>query len=157
MTVTRDQLKALIEQMPEDKLDLVRMNLESILHPLQPNPWIERIMRRSEEFRRELPERLKRVQAGCKPEMIRGFSMGGGFGSMPGGRFDGEHMYSWQEDRTRVTHRMALYNSYEIDIVDRLQLTEDEKMLIYDQEIYVGDRAVKRREEFPLKESEQNK
>ena len=156
MTVTRDQLSALIEQMPEDKLDMIRMNLESILDPPQPNPRIEQIMRRSEEFQKQLPERLKQLQAGCKPEMVRGFSMGGGFGSMPGGRGDGEHKYSWQEDRAIVTHRMVLYDGYEIDIVDRLKLTEDEKTLVYEQEIYVGDCAVKRREEFPLKEPEEN-
>lgn len=61
--VTRDELKSLIEKMPEGKLDLVRMNLDNILRPPAPNPMIEKMMRRSEEFRKQLPERLKQLQA----------------------------------------------------------------------------------------------
>lgn len=61
--VTRDELKSLIEKMPEGKLDLVRMNLDNILHLPAPNPMIEKMMRRSEEFRKQLPERLKQLQA----------------------------------------------------------------------------------------------
>jgi hypothetical protein len=44
--------------MPPEKLDLVYINLESILHPPVPDPQIELIIRRSEEFQRELSERL---------------------------------------------------------------------------------------------------
>ena len=74
---TRDALKTLIDEMPPEKLDLVRMNLESILHPPAPDLRIERMIRRSEEFREQLPGRLEKLQAGCKPETIRGFSGGG--------------------------------------------------------------------------------
>ena len=38
----------------------------------------------------------------------------------------------------------------EMDIVERLQLTEDETMLIFEQEIYAEGRTVKRKEEFPV-------
>ena len=69
---SRDELKTLIDQMPEEKLDLVRMNLESILRPPAPNPLVEKIMRRSEEFQKQLPDRLKQLQAGNPPDSIRG-------------------------------------------------------------------------------------
>jgi hypothetical protein len=57
---TRDELKVFIDQIPPEKLDLVYMNLESILHPHPPvlDPQIEQIMRRSAELQRELVERL---------------------------------------------------------------------------------------------------
>ena len=42
---TRDELKPLIDQMPDEKLDLVGVNLESILQPPAPNPVIEKMLR----------------------------------------------------------------------------------------------------------------
>jgi hypothetical protein len=152
---TRDELKALIDQLPDEKLEMVRINLESIQHPPIPNPKVEQIMRRSEEFQKQLPERLKQLQAGCRPETIRGFGMAGGFGSGPGMRGgQGQHAYSWWEDITYVTHRMMLHAGRELDIVERLQFTEDETKLIYEQEIYAEGRTIKRKEEFPIAKAE---
>ena len=149
--VPREELKTLIDQMPEEKLDLVRMNLESILHPPVPNPKVEKMERRSEEFRGHLIERLKRLQAGNDPGTIRGFGGGGGFGSGPAPkRGNGEHGYSWQDGRARIKQRLVLHEDHEVDLVERLQLTEDEKTLVYEQEIYAEGRSVKRREEFPV-------
>jgi hypothetical protein len=148
---TRDDLKALIDQMPPEKLDLVRMNLESLLHPPAPNAKVEKAIKRSEEFTKQLPERLKQLQAGCKPETIRGFSGGGAFGNGPGFRGGQGHVaYSWWEDITHVTHRFVLHAGRELDIVERLQLTEDETKLIHELELYAEGRVVKRKEEFPV-------
>jgi hypothetical protein len=147
---TRDELKALIDQMPPEKLDLFQMNLESILNPPVIAPQIERTMRRAEELQRELVERLPQLQAGCKPETIRGFDGGGGIGCGPGQRNQGGYTYSWFEGITHVTHRLMIHAGREIDIVERLQLTEDETKLIFEQEIYAEGRIVKRKEEFPV-------
>jgi hypothetical protein len=148
--MTRDELKTLIDQMPEEELDLVRVNLERIMHPPASNPLVEKMMRRSEELRSQLPERLKQLQAGNPPESIRGFYGGGSLGSGPHpSRGYGEHAFSWQEGRAHVRHRLLLHEDHEMDFVERLQLTEDEKMLVYEQEIYAEGRFVKRREEFP--------
>jgi hypothetical protein len=38
---TRENLKALIDQLPEEKLDLAGLSLDSILNPPVPNPRIE--------------------------------------------------------------------------------------------------------------------
>jgi hypothetical protein len=35
---TREELKTLSDQLPEEKLGLARLNLESTLHPPAPNP-----------------------------------------------------------------------------------------------------------------------
>jgi hypothetical protein len=153
MMPTRDELKAIIDRMPPEKLDLVHMNLESILHPPVLHPQVEQIMRRSEELQRELAVRLPLLQAGCKPETIRGFDGGGGIGCGPGLRNQGGYSYSWFEGITHVTHRLMIHAGREMDIVERLQLTEDETMLIFEQEIYAEDRIVKRKEEFPVKPS----
>lgn len=148
---SRDELKLLIDQMPEEKLDLVRGNLESILHPPARNPKVEEIMRRSAEFQGQLPDRLKKLQAGNPPGSIAGFFGGGAFGSGPPPmKGNGQHSYSWQEGKAIVTHTMRLHEDVEVDLVERLQLTEDDKTLVYEQEIYAEGLAVMRREEFPV-------
>ena len=140
---TREELKSLIDQMPEAKFELVRVNLESILNPPRPDPRMEKMQRLSEEFRAQLPERLEQLQAGNSPEIPRGFY---GFGTGTG------FSYSWQENRTHVTHKSQLYGGHVIDIVDRLEVSEDKATLIYEQEIYAGGRSVRRREVFPVTE-----
>jgi hypothetical protein len=136
---------------PSEKLDLVRRTLENVLSPPEPNAKVERAIKRSEEFASQLPERLKELQAGCKPETIRGFSGGGAFGAGPGLRGgQGQVAYSWWEDITYVTHRFVLHAGREMDIVERLQLAENDTKLIHQLEIYAEGRVVKRREEFPV-------
>jgi hypothetical protein len=153
---TREDLKALIDQLPEEKLDLAGLSLDSILNPPVPNPRIEQFRQRSEEFQKQLPERLKQLQAGGDPSVVRGFSMAGGhggLGSEPRQAY-GQHSYSWQEERARVTHRLILHAGHEIDIVERLEITVNGRFLRYEQELYSGGRVVKRKEEFPAVEGE---
>jgi hypothetical protein len=110
---TRDELKAIIDRMPPEKLDLVHMNLESILHPPVLHPQVEQIMRRSEELQRELAERLPQLQAGCKPETIRGFDGGGGIGCGPGLRNQGGYIRLHP-----VVTRQCFGNRYTMDAVE---------------------------------------
>jgi hypothetical protein len=153
---TREELKALIDQLPEEKLDLAGLRLESILHPPVPNPRIEQFKQRSEEFHKQLPERLKQLQAGGDPSVVRGFGMVGGTWGLGSERRQayGQYSYSWQEERAHVTHRLVLHAGHEIDIVERLEVKVDERSLLYEQELYSGGRVVKRREEFSAAEGE---
>jgi hypothetical protein len=153
---TREDLKALIDQLPEEKLDLAGLSLDSILNPPVPNPRIEQFKQRSEEFQKQLPERLKQLQAGGDPGVVRGFAMVGATGELSSERRQayGQYSYSWQEERARVTHRMILHAGHEIDIVERLEITVNGKFLRYEQELYSGGRVVKRKEEFPTVEGE---
>lgn len=49
-----------------------------------------------------------------------------------------------------LTHSLRLHENHEIDLVERLQLTEDEKTLVDELEIYAEGPAVKRKEVFPV-------
>jgi hypothetical protein len=153
---TREELKALIDQLPEEKLNLAGLSLEGILHPPVPNPRIEQFRQRSEEFQKQLPERLKQLQAGGDPSVARGFAMVGGTGGLGTKRRQayGQYSYSWQEERAHVTHKLILHAGHEIDIVERLEITVDERFLLYEQELHSGGRVVKRKEEFPVAEGE---
>jgi hypothetical protein len=153
---TREELKALIDQLPEEKLDLAGLSLKSILHPPVPNPRVERFKQRSEDFQKQLPERLKQLQAGGDPSVVRGFGMVGGTVGLGSERRQahGQYSYSWQEERAHVTHRLILHAGQEIDIVERLEIAANERFLLYEQELYSGGRVVKRREEFPSDEGD---
>jgi hypothetical protein len=153
MGTTREDLKTLIDQAREDKLDLIRSSLEGILHPRSRDPRIEQFMQRSEEFQRQLPERLEKLQAGNDPGTVRGWEMAGGVGGYLGSLAYGSHEYTWQEGRVHVAHKLLIHAGHEMDVVDRLQVTEDDKYLIYEQEIYSGGRIVKRKEEFATSRS----
>lgn len=151
---TREELKDLIDQLPEEKLDLAGLSLKSILHPAVPNPRVEQFKQRSEEFQKQLPERLKRLQAAGDASVVRGAGMvGGTWGLGPERRQAyGQYSYSWQEERAHVTHKLIMHAGHEIDIVERLEMTVDERFLLYEQELYSGGRVVKRKEEFPATE-----
>jgi hypothetical protein len=59
---THDELKALIEQLPEPRLEMVRMMLEHHVHPPQPKPEIERMRQRSEDYREQVLERFRETR-----------------------------------------------------------------------------------------------
>jgi hypothetical protein len=63
---------------------------------------------------------------------------------------NGDYPYMWQEGRAHVRHRFLLHEDHEMDFVERLQLTEDKKTLVYEQEIYAEGRSVRKREESPV-------
>ena len=154
---TREELKALIDQIPDGQLDSVNANLNYILHPPAPNPRVEQFKQRSEEFRKQLPERLKQLQAGNNPNGISGFIGGGGAGAIGIERQAayGRYSHSWQEDTTHVTHWMILHAGHEMDIIERLKISDDGKFLCYQQELHSCGHEIKRQEKFPLTDAPQ--
>jgi hypothetical protein len=112
---SRDEVKALIDQLP-DNLNPARMNLESALHPPVPSPKVEQIMRRSEEFQKQ----LNSCKPDADPRRYAGFMLGRVRLRVGDARRPGEHAYSWWENITYVTHRMMLHAGRELDIVERL-------------------------------------
>ena len=64
---TRDELKALIDRLPYEKLDLADFNLESILHPPISNPRIEQFRQRSEEFQKTVTRTTQAIGGAKRP------------------------------------------------------------------------------------------
>jgi hypothetical protein len=56
---TRDELKALIDQLPEPQLETVRNMLEHQVHPPPPRPEIERMQQRSREYKKRVEQRFR--------------------------------------------------------------------------------------------------
>ena len=59
---TREELKALIDQLPESRVESVRKLLEHNVNPPRPDPEMERMHRRSQEYRRLVEERFRQIQ-----------------------------------------------------------------------------------------------
>ena len=83
---------------PRGRIVAELLSLENILHPPAPDPRSQQFRQRSEEFQKQLPERLKQLQAGSDPGVVRGFGMVGGAGGFGSGRRQayGIYSYSWQ-------------------------------------------------------------
>ena len=71
---TREELKALIDQLPESRVESVRRLLEHNVNPRRPDPEMERMHRRSQEYRRLVEERFRQTQ---KPGTLGAMNVGG--------------------------------------------------------------------------------
>lgn len=84
---SREELKVLIDQLPEARLESVRMMLEHQVHPRPPRPELDRIRRRGEEYRRLVEQRFRETG---RPGTVSGFG-GAGFGDVHDGVPFGSH------------------------------------------------------------------
>ncbi len=73
----RAALHALIDQLPDDKLDNVHMMLDHVLQP-PPTPETEWLLLRNEELHTRFHEHVEQIRAGKKS----GFIMGSAGGSI---------------------------------------------------------------------------
>jgi muconolactone delta-isomerase len=84
---SRDNLKALIDQLPETRLEAVRRMLEHHINPLAQHPQVERMQRQSQEYRRQV---LQQFRDTGKPGTISTGGGTAGFGTHKGTPF-GRH------------------------------------------------------------------
>jgi hypothetical protein len=71
---TREELKALIDQLPESRIASVKKLLEHSVNPRRPEPEIERMHQRSQEYRRLVEQRFRQTQ---KPGTLGAMQVGG--------------------------------------------------------------------------------
>jgi hypothetical protein len=71
---TREELKALIDQLPESCIESVKKLLEHNVNPRRPDPEMERMHRRSQEYRRLVEEHFRQTQ---KPGTLGAMNVGG--------------------------------------------------------------------------------
>lgn len=87
---TREELKALIDQLPEPRLEAVRKMLEHHVHPPPPRPEIEQMQQRSQEYKDRVEQRFRETR---RPGTIGGMGGGGSMGMHEGTPF-GRHGFS---------------------------------------------------------------
>lgn len=146
---SRDDLKALIDQLPEPRLEMVRQMLERHVHP-PPRPEIEHMQRRSREYKNLVEQRFRETR---KPGTIGGMVGGGSMGTHEGTPF-GRQGFSYWDEKALVHQTLQSFDGQELEIMERLSISHDRKKLSFVLELSSGGRTVNYTEEFPITNAE---
>lgn len=145
---SREELKTLIDQLPENQLgrveELLRHHLTS---PAKPRPEIEAIRRRSQTYREQVMQRFRETR---RPGTcgIGAMSGSGSFSEHEGIRF-GRQGFQYWDDKALVHQSMHYFDGHELEIMERLSISEG-KALSCAIEMSSGGRTVRYSDEFPL-------
>jgi hypothetical protein len=139
---TREELKALIDQIPEDRLDLTARSLQRCVTPPPPPPppgspgsWIKpapteltAMMRRSETY---------------KKEVMRRFEESGS----PGTLGVGMPRFQYWDHEALVSQELHYFDGRDVEIMVRLSVS-DEQSLCCAVEVSSGGKTVRHSDEF---------
>jgi hypothetical protein len=139
---TREQLKALIDELPEPRLEAVLKMLEHHVHPPPPRPEIEQMQRRSWEYQGQVEQRFRETR---KPGTI---------GAMGGGVREGTPFvrqgFSYWDEKALVHQTLQSFDGQELEIMERLSISPDRTKLSCVLELSSGGRTANYTEEFPI-------
>jgi hypothetical protein len=142
---TRDELKALIDQLSEVHLDAVGMMLQHRLNPPPPRPEIEHMQQRGMDYRKNV---LKRFRETRKPGTL-GTGGGTGFSDMHEGVPFGRQGFHYWDDKALVHQSLQFFDGHEIEVMERLSFSPDRTSLVCALEITSGGRTVRYQDDFP--------
>jgi hypothetical protein len=143
---TREELKALIDQLPESRIDSVKKLLEHNVNPRRPDPEMERMHRKSQEYRRLVQERFRQTQ---KPGTLGTMNVGG-VSFMHEGVGYADQSFDYWDGKARVIQTLHQFDGCAIEVMQRLSISEDRKKLSCAIELSSGGRTVSHTEEFPI-------
>jgi hypothetical protein len=144
---TREELKALIDQMPEDQLASVEAMLLHRLNPPKPMPEFEAMMSRSQEYRQQV---MRRFQETGRSGTRGGIGSGGGSFGGHEGRSSGRWGTHYWDDKALVEQSTQHFSGHEIEVMERLSISEG-RSLCCAIELSSGGKTVRFSEEFPLR------
>jgi hypothetical protein len=147
---TRKELKALIDELPEPRLEAVLKMLEYHVHPPPPRPEIEQMQRRSREYKGRVEQRFRETR---KPGTIGGMGGGGSMGVHEGTPF-GREGFSYWDEKALVHQTLQSFDGQELEIMERLSISPDRAKLSCVLELSSGGRTVNYTEEFPITNAE---
>jgi hypothetical protein len=148
---TRDDLKALIDRLPESCLEHVGTMLEHNIHPRPPAPAIERLHRRFEDYKMLVERRFRETR---KPGTIGGMTGGGSAGMHEGTPF-GRIAFHYWDDRALVHQTLQSLDGREIELMERFSVAADRTALSCTLELSSGGHTVQHQETFPLNRESQ--
>jgi hypothetical protein len=149
--LTREELKAMIDQLPERSLEMVRVMLEHQIHPPPPRPAIERMGQRSQEYRKQV---LQRFQETRKPGTGGGGGGTGFFGEHEGIPFGRQGFHYW-DDKALVHQSLQNFDGQEIEIMERLSFSPERTTLVCSWEIASGGQMVRHEDVFPISQRQE--
>ncbi len=150
---TPEELKALIDHLPEPRLEAVRKMLEHNIHPSPPRPEIEQMQRRSLKYKERVEQRFRETR---KSGTIGRMGGGGNMGIHEGVPY-GRHGFSYGDEKALVHQTLQLFDSQELEIMERLSISPDGTRLLCVLELSSGGHKVNYTVEFPItKQKEQS-
>jgi len=147
---TRDELKALIDQLPESRLGAVGTLLEHHVKPQPPRPEIERMQQRSQNYKSQVEQRFRETRI---PGTLGGMGGGGTSGMHEGVPF-GRQGFQYWDDKALVNQTLHSFDGHELEVMQRLSLSPDRTKLSCVLELSSGGRTVRHEEEFPATEAQ---
>jgi hypothetical protein len=142
---SRDELKSLVDRVPEKRLEAVRDMLEFNINPPPPNPEIEHMRERGQQYRKLVEQRFRETR---KPGTISILSGGGMTGMHKGTSFGRNGFHYWDGDAL-VHQSLQSFNGQEIEIMERLSMSADRSKLICRLELSSAGLIVEHSDEFP--------
>ena len=146
----REQLKSLIDQLPDASLEMVRTMMNLHIHPPPPPPpEVEQMLRRGQEYRKRVEQQFNET---LKPGTLGGRGSGGG-----GGRFSGVHegmpyaynSFHYWDGNALVRQTLQSFDTQDIEIMQRFSFTADGTEFECVVELSSGGRTVRHEERFP--------
>lgn len=147
---SRDQLKDLIDQLPESRLEAARAMLEHHVQPRPPVPEIELMRRRSQDYKQRV---LRQFRESRRPGTL-GIGGGTGFTSEHGGVLFGRQGFHYWDGKALVHQTLQSFEGLEIEMMERLSFSPDRTKLHCSLEIASGGYTVRHEDEFPLTHAE---
>jgi hypothetical protein len=144
---SRDDLKSLIDRVPEDRLDAVLGMLDFQINPPQPDPEIERMRQRTEQYRKAVEQRFRETR---KPGTIGGGGGGGGILGVHEGVPYGRHSFSYWDEGALVEQILQSFDGQHIEIMERFSISPDRKKLFCRLELSSGGHTVQHSDEFSI-------
>jgi hypothetical protein len=143
---SRDDLKALIDRLPETRLEAVRKILEHHINRPAPNPEIERMQRKSHAYREQV---LRQFEATRKPGTL-GTGGGGGFFGVHEGRGFGRQSFHYWDDGALVFQSLQALDGQTVELMERLSFSSDGTAFLCSLEISSGGHTIRHEDQFPI-------
>ena len=141
---SREELKVLIDQLPEARLEPVRMMLEHQVHPRPPRPELDRIRRRGEEYQRLVEQRFRETG---RPGTVSGFG-GAGFGDVHNSVPIGSHGFHYWDGDALVNQTLQSFSGRQIEIMQGLSISSDRTKLNCIVALSSGRHTIRHEDEF---------
>ena len=143
---TRDELKLLIDQLPEGLLESVMQILSHHINPRIPDPEIMRVQREGQDYKKLVMQRFHETR---KPGTISTGS-GSGFSGMQEGTPFGRHSFSYWDEKALVHQTLQSFDGQSLELMNRLAFSEDKTRLSFSLEVSSGGKTVRYEDDFPV-------
>jgi len=144
--ISREELKSLINQLPESTLEAVKYMLQHHINPPPPNPQHEQIRKRGLEFRARVEGRFRQTR---RPGTIGGMG-GGGISGKHSGHFYSRNSFDYWDGDALVVQGINSLDGQEIEMMQRYEVSPDRATLSCVTELWSGGRTVRHEDMFPV-------